>query len=103
MKTFITEMLKALEKHAAEMDGQGLANVFHALATMYVGAPRGLLHGCCSTRGIADLFYTDVRSILMVLLAFQRPLGLFGAMSPLYNTAGNGQCSALWGDALHAG
>ena len=31
-------------------------------------APRGPLHG-----GVADLFYTDVRSILMVLLAFQRP------------------------------
>ena len=42
----------------------------------YVGAPRGPLHGGRSTRaaprgslheGVADLFYTDVRSILMVL------------------------------------
>ena len=48
---------------------------------LYVGAPRGPLHGGRSTRaaprgslhegrstgGVADLFYTDVRSILMVL------------------------------------
>ena len=39
-------------------------------------APRGSLHGVCSTRaaprgGVADLFYTDARSILMVLLAFK--------------------------------
>ena len=36
-----------------------------------VGAPRGPLHWGCSARaaprGVADLFYTDVRSILMVL------------------------------------
>ena len=33
----------------------------------YVGAPRGPLHGGCSTGVVADLFNTDVRSILMVL------------------------------------
>ena len=49
----------------------------------YVGAPRGPLHGGHSTTGVAsrgpldggvaDLFYTDVRSILTVLWCIQRP------------------------------
>ena len=47
-----------------------------ALDMWPVGAPRGPLHGGRSTwaaprgslhEGVADLFYTDVRSILMVL------------------------------------
>ena len=33
----------------------------------YVGAPRGPLHGGSLHGGVADLFYTDARSILMVL------------------------------------
>ena len=46
----------------------------------YVAAPRGPLHEVCSTRvairgplhgGVADLFYTDVRSILMILWDFK--------------------------------
>ena len=40
---------------------------------VYVGAPRRLLHEGGSTgRGSQIIFYTDILSILMVLLAFQR-------------------------------
>ena len=54
------------ENYVIDIGGHGV-EVEGITVTMPVGAPRGPLHG-----GVADLFNTDVRSILMVLLAFQR-------------------------------
>ena len=58
----------------------GLVTIEQARRRSTRATPRGPLHGGRSTRaaprgslheGAADLFYTDVRSILMVLLAFK--------------------------------
>lgn len=49
-------------------NGTCLAPPWVCWSNVYVGTPRGPLYAGRSTGGVADIFYTDVRSILLMVL-----------------------------------
>ena len=61
-------LLKRFEAANAAVEGGWLSKIGLYLSGGAVGAPRGPLHAGCSTGGVADIFNTDVRSTLILVL-----------------------------------